>query len=38
MGSLGIFSSSSRMNDRKIAFEIASKRWFTSGNDILRGG
>jgi len=26
------------VNDRKIALEITSKGWFTSGNDILRGG
>jgi hypothetical protein len=24
------------MNDRKIAFEIASKRWFTSGKVVQR--
>jgi hypothetical protein len=36
----GIFisGSSSRTNDRKIALEITGKGWFTSGNDILRGG
>jgi hypothetical protein len=38
MGSPGIVISSSRVNDRKIALEITSKGWFTSGNDILRGG
>jgi hypothetical protein len=38
MGSPGIVISSSRVNDRKIALEIRSKGWFTSGNDILRGG
>jgi len=39
MGSPGIIIiSSSRVNDRKIALEITSKGWFTSGNDILRGG
>jgi hypothetical protein len=38
MGSPRIFIICSRKNDRKIAFEITSKGWFTSGNDILRGG
>jgi hypothetical protein len=39
MGSPGIvIIISSRVNDRKIALEITSKGWFTSGNDILRGG
>ncbi len=33
-----VISSSSRVNDRKIALEITSKGWFTSGNSILRGG
>ena len=33
MGSPGIFISSSRVNDRKIALEITSKGWFTSDMD-----
>jgi hypothetical protein len=38
MGSPRLFIISSRTNDRKIALEITSKGWFTSGNDLLRGG
>jgi hypothetical protein len=38
MGSPGIFIISSRTNERKIALEITRRGWFTSSNDIPRGG
>jgi hypothetical protein len=38
MGSPGIvIIISSRVNDRKIALEITSKGWFTSGNGLGSG-